>query len=52
MIEDLVTTGGSVLGVSAILEGVGLKITDIVVFVDREQGGKEAFFCVGHIGRC
>eukprot|EP01127_Copromyxa_protea_P009738 TRINITY_DN2313_c0_g3_i1.p1 TRINITY_DN2313_c0_g3~~TRINITY_DN2313_c0_g3_i1.p1 ORF type:complete len:284 (-),score=67.82 TRINITY_DN2313_c0_g3_i1:402-1163(-) len=48
LIEDLVTTGGSVLGVSQILEGVGLNITDIVVFVDREQGGAENILKSGY----
>jgi len=39
--DDLITTGASKFEAIAPLEEVGLKIKDIVVLVDREQGGKE-----------
>ena len=41
VIDDLVTTGGSKFEAIAPLEEAGLKVKDIVVLVDREQGGKQ-----------
>jgi uridine monophosphate synthetase len=39
VLDDLITTGGSKLEALAPLEDAGLKVQDVVVLVDREQGG-------------
>ena len=41
VLDDLITTGGSKLAAIAPLEEAGLKVEDVVVLVDREQGGAE-----------
>jgi len=41
VLDDLITTGASKLEAIALLEELGLRVEDVVVLLDREQGGRE-----------
>jgi orotate phosphoribosyltransferase len=41
IIEDVVTTGGSVLRAIRILREAGLQVNRVICVVDREEGGRE-----------
>jgi len=41
IIEDVVTTGGSIITLAKELEDEGLIIQDLVAFADRQEGAKE-----------
>lgn len=42
LVEDVITSGKSLLETITEVENEGLKVTDIVVVLDREQGGKSS----------
>lgn len=43
VIEDVVTTGGSILETVEDLRNSGLLVQDVVTFLDRQQGASELF---------
>lgn len=49
MIDDMITTGLSKIETLKPLKQIGLNIKDIVVLVDREQGGKEYLENKGYV---
>jgi len=48
VLDDLITTGGSKIKAIAPLEEAGLQVRDIVVLIDREQGGREELATHGY----
>ncbi len=47
LVEDVTTTGGSVLQSALVLEEHGLRAQNAVVFLDRDQGACETLFAQG-----
>lgn len=48
IIEDVVTTGMSIGETTEVLEADGIKIKDIICFINRNQGGKEKLEAQGY----
>ncbi len=48
VIDDLITSGASKFEAIAPLEKEGLKVTDVLVLIDREQGGKKELLKEGY----
>jgi uridine monophosphate synthetase len=48
VIEDLVTSAGSVLAAIQTLEAAGLAVSDVVVLIDRQQGGQQNLAAAGY----
>ncbi|WP_322801625.1 orotidine-5'-phosphate decarboxylase [Thermoflexus sp.] len=48
VLDDVLTTGASKREVIQALEEAGLRVTDIVVLVDREQGGRQELEAAGY----
>ena len=42
LVEDVTTTGGSVINAVQVLRNEGLVVKDIMVVVDRDEGAEEA----------
>lgn len=40
IIEDIITSGGSILETADDIEVAGLKVRDVAVFINRQQGGE------------
>jgi uridine monophosphate synthetase len=48
VLDDLITTGGSKLQAIEPLEAAGLQVRDVVVLIDREQGGRQDLAAAGY----
>ena len=48
VVEDVITTGGSVLKAINAIEDAGAAISRVLVIVDREEGGEEKFKELGY----
>lgn len=48
ILDDVITTGGTKIEMAAPLLEAGLEIRDIVVLVDREQGGRQDLEAAGY----
>jgi uridine monophosphate synthetase len=48
VLDDLITTGGSKLAAIEPLAAAGLEVQDVVVLIDREQGGREELEAAGY----
>lgn len=48
IVEDVLTTGGSVIKAIKEAEKFGLNIVEVITLVDREEGGKEAVLKSGY----
>ena len=47
ILEDVITSGGSIVNSVEVLRQAGLEVNDVVVLVDREQGGHSKMASIG-----
>lgn len=47
VVDDLITSGDSIIQTIVVMRDAGLQIQDSVVLIDREQGGRDALQAVG-----
>lgn len=47
IIEDVITTGGSIIKTAVLLRELGMYVSDAIALVDREQGGAQALAAQG-----
>lgn len=48
VVEDVVTTGASILRAIEVCEAFGLEVVQVLALVDREEGGREALKAKGY----
>ncbi|NPV07315.1 MAG: orotate phosphoribosyltransferase [Anaerolineae bacterium] len=48
VVDDLISTGGAKLDAIRQLEGEGLRVHDVLVLIDRQQGGREELAAAGY----
>src|SRR3990172_481587 len=48
IIEDLITSGSSILETASLIEDAGLVVKDAIVLIDREQNGKKLLASKGY----
>ncbi len=48
MLEDVVTTGGTLLKAIGHVEEAGFKVVSVLAVLDREEGGRENLTAAGH----
>jgi len=48
IIEDLITSGSSILETTSLIEDAGLVVKDAIVLIDREQNGKKLLASKGY----